>query len=375
MSKPNPHQGVSKAVLTLCLALHASIAAAVPAGGTSAASPPAPPASPASPPPAAPAAPAGGAPMTGPQGIQILDQTIDWYRTLGIQQQAAGEPSDLLILYDNRQTANQVIGLAFELARANAEILAEQPQPKDNGGAHPDAQSLTQLQNKFAAQAAQVQAELDASRGQLAKARAAQKSDLQAKISELQGELELIDARQSLLSTMSSFSSQNDTNGLSPSALKAQIDAMAVTAPASVGAPAAAGTPAAPAAAAPGATVSSNPASIASLTGASSIAAARYGIWDLAANVIRLSEKAATINAVDRRTAALQATFAQLRTPLISQLKGLSARGDALAAQADTADSAALGQVRDQLDALSNQFKQTSALMIPLSKEIVLLSQ
>ncbi len=216
---------------------------------------------------------------------------------------------------------------------------------------------------------------MDAALAQLAKARPAQKPDLQAKISELQGELELIDARKSLLSAMSSFSSQNDTNGFSPSALKAQIDAMAVTTPASVGAPAAAASPAAPAAAAPGATASSTPASIASLTGASGIAAARYGIWDLAANVIRLSEKAATINAVDQRTAALQATFAQLRTPLISQLKGLSTRGDALAAQADTADSAALKQVRDQLDALSNQFKQTSALMIPLSKEIVLLSQ
>src|SRR5579863_1434355 len=199
MSKPNPHQGVSRAVLTLCLALHASIAAAAPASPAV----PAVPAAPASP--AVPAVPAVVAPMTGQQVIQILDQTIDWYRTLGIQQQAAGEPSDLLILYDNRQTANQVIGLAFELARANAEILAKQPQPKDNGGAHPDAQSLTQLQNKFAAQAAQVRAELDASRAQLAKARAAQKSDLQAKISELQGELELIDARQSLLSTMSSF--------------------------------------------------------------------------------------------------------------------------------------------------------------------------
>ena len=309
--------------------------------------------------------------MTGQQVIQILDQTIDWYRTLGIQQQAASEPSDLLILYDNRQTANQVISLAFELARANAEILARQPQPKDSG----DAQSLTQLQNKFAAQAVQVQAELDAALAQLAKARPAQKPDLQAKISELQGELELIDARKSLLSAMSSFSSQNDTNGFSPSALKAQIDAMAVTTPAPVGAPAAAASPAAPAAAAPAATASSTPASIASLTGASGIAAARYGIWDLAANVIRLSEKAATINAVDQRTAALQATFAQLRTPLISQLKGLSTRGDVLAAQADTADSAALKQVRDQLDALSNQFKQTSALMIPSRTNTATLSR
>src|ERR1700728_4432469 len=71
------------------------------------------------------------APLTGPQLIQLLDQTIDWYRTLGIQQQAANEPSDVLILYDNRQTANQVLALAFEIAKADAEILAKKPEPKD----------------------------------------------------------------------------------------------------------------------------------------------------------------------------------------------------------------------------------------------------
>ena len=53
----------------------------------------------------------------------------------------------------------------------------------------------------------------------------------------------------------------------------------------------------------------------------------------------------------------------------------MSARGDALASQADSAGSATLNDVRDQLDALSEQFKQTSALLIPLSKEGVLLSQ
>ena len=36
----------------------------------------------------------------------------------------------MLIFYDNRQTANQVIGLAFDIARANAEILAKQPAPR-----------------------------------------------------------------------------------------------------------------------------------------------------------------------------------------------------------------------------------------------------
>jgi small-conductance mechanosensitive channel len=343
MYKLNVHHVFAAAALSLLLALNASTAAA-----------PAP----------------ALAPMTAQQVIQVLDQTIDWYRTLGIQQQAASEPSDQLILFDNRQTANQVIGLAFELARANAEILAKQPQPKDSG----TTQSLTELQTKFASQAAQTQAELDSDQAQLAKARPAQKTELQAKIAELNGELDLINARRSLLTAMSTFSNQSDTNGFSAGALKAQIDAMAVTTPAPVGATA--GAPAQTASAnAPAPSTASAAAPIAALTGVSGIAAVRYGIWDLAANVFRLSEKGAAIDAIDQRTDALQATFARLRAPLIAQLKGLAARGDALAAQADTADSAALNQVRDQLDALSSQFKQTSALMIPLSKEAVLLNQ
>ena len=45
---------------------------------------------------------------------------------LGAQQQSATQPSDLLILYANQQTADKVIGLAFEIARANAELLSSE---------------------------------------------------------------------------------------------------------------------------------------------------------------------------------------------------------------------------------------------------------
>jgi small-conductance mechanosensitive channel len=334
---------------------------------------PAPTAASAPPPVAPPQVPA--APMTGPRVIQVLDQTIDWYRTLGVQQQAATEPSDLLILYDNRQTANQVLELAFEIARANAEILAKQPEPKDAGGA--SASSLSQLQSKFTQQAVAVQSELDSDEQQLAAARPPQKIELQAKISELRGELDLVIARKSLLDTMVSVANQSDANGFSAGALTAQIDAMAVT----TRSPPAA-SPASSNAASPNASsnsAASNPpiatASLTGLTGASGSAAVRFGIWDLAANVVRLSEKIATIDSIDRRTTALQTTFSQIRAPLIDQLKALSARGDALVAQADSADSTTLNQVRDQLNALSVQFKQASALLIPLSKEGVLLSQ
>ena len=58
-------------------------------------------------------APDSRAVMTGDQIVQILDETVDWYRTLGVQQQAATQPSDLLILYANRQIADKVMALAL----------------------------------------------------------------------------------------------------------------------------------------------------------------------------------------------------------------------------------------------------------------------
>ena len=366
MSTPSPRHLPRSAALALLLALNAPVAApaqpAVPPGESEAA--------------ASTAGPAPGAaapPMTGPQIIEVLDQTIDWYRTLGIQQQVSNEPSDLLILYDNRQTANLVIGSAFEAARANAEILAKQPGPKDTDGAFASSQSLSELQNKFSVKGTEVQSELESDQAQLATAQPERKVELQAKISELRGELDLINARKSLLAALSSFTNQSDANGISAGALKAQIDAMAVAVPSSTGTGSA---PPNTASAGPPSSMARNSAvSPSALTGVSGIAAARFGIWDLAANVVRLSEKAATIDAVGQHTSALQKTFARVRAPLMDQLKQLSARGDTLAARADTADSATLDSVRDQLDALSDEFKQTSALLIPLSKVGVLLDQ
>src|ERR1700688_5336546 len=90
-----------------------------------------------------PAAPAHVSVLSGDQVIQILDETVEWYRTLGTQQQTASQPSDLLILYANQQTASQVVGLAFDIARANAELLSSEASsaPPGNAPAGPDAAS------------------------------------------------------------------------------------------------------------------------------------------------------------------------------------------------------------------------------------------
>jgi small-conductance mechanosensitive channel len=82
-----------------------------------------------------------------------------------------------------------------------------------------------------------------------------------------------------------------------------------------------------------------------------------------------------TIDSIDERTAALEQVFVQIRTKPLEQLKQYAAQSDALAAQADNANSTTLKGVRDQFDTLAWLFQQTSAVLIPLSKEGVLLKQ
>src|SRR5258706_3337043 len=77
--------------------------------------------------------------LTGEQVVQILDETVDWYRTLGTQQQNATQPSDLLIVFANRQTADKVVALAFEIARANAELLSSEAAAGQTADASPQA--------------------------------------------------------------------------------------------------------------------------------------------------------------------------------------------------------------------------------------------
>jgi len=294
--------------------------------------------------------------LTGEQVIQILDETVDWYRTLGTQQQNATQPSDLLILFANRQTADKVVGLAFEIARANAELLSSEASSAQNAAAASSTQSLAQHQGQLEEQRQSIQQEMNAVRQQLA-ASGKDRQDIEAKLPELQGELAMVNARKNLLDTMTQFINASDSKAAGANSLKAQIDAIAATVPSS----------------------STNPAPSSTATSASAndsrAAPARYGIWDLGGNVLRQRNKMDTIDVIDGRTAALAKTFQKIGAAPLAQLKALSARSDALAAQADNAGSGALKDLRNQFDTLAWLFKQTSEILIPLTKEQVLLQQ
>jgi small-conductance mechanosensitive channel len=318
------------------------------------------------------AAPTSRAVMTGEQVVRILDETVDWYRTLGAQQQAATQPSDLLMLYANRQIADRVVALAFELARANAELLSSEADvaQKAAADAASSPQAMQRVQQQLDAQRAELQAEIASMQRRLAAAPKAEGAEVQARIAELQSELDLVNARRNLHGSMSQFAYQSDANGSGASALKAHIDAIAASLPSSSGGAAPAGPSAGPTSG------SVAPSTASSTPGpGSGNGSGRVGIWDLASNAMRLSDKVRIIDTVDRRTAALQKTFAEIRTPPQERIKALSTQGDALAAQADSSSGAALKGVRDQFDTLAWLFNQTAAILLPLSQEGVLLDQ
>jgi small-conductance mechanosensitive channel len=341
-------------------------AAAIYCGGGQAATPP--------------DAAAGSAPdsgvsvLTGDQVIQILDDTVDWYRTLGTQQQNASQPSDLLILFANRQTADKVVGLAFEIARANAELLSSEANAGQSAADASSPQALNRQQSQLDSQRQSIQDEINGNRQRAAGSGKA-KQDVAAKLPELQGELAMVDARKNLLDTMADFVNESNPKGAGANALKAHIDAIAATIPASSANPPAASAGAAPSAGAASSGGASAGGASPAMPPAADASPARYGIWDLGSNVLRLRGKMKTIDAIDQHTAALAQTFQTISAPPLKQLKAYSARSDALASQADNAGSAVLKGLRNEFDTLAWLFKQTSAILIPLTKEQVLLQQ
>jgi len=303
--------------------------------------------------------------LTAEQVIKILDETVDWYRTLGTQQQNATQPSDLLILFANRQTADQVVSLAISLARANAELLSSEASAGQSASDASSPQALSQQQAQLDAQRASIEAEIAGLKESRSTGKG--KQDVSAKLTELQGEFAMLAARRNLLDTMTEFTDQNSPKQASVSALKAHIDAIAATLPTlsvasgSTAAPSATQTSAAPTAIPSGGEIKA--------------AATRSGIWELGVTAVNLHRKIDSIDVVDLHTAALAKTFLEVSDLPLRQLKAYSARSDALAAQADKTNGAALVALRGEFDTLAWLFKETSAILLPLSKEQVLLTQ
>lgn len=295
------------------------------------------------------------------QIIAFLSETISWYRHLAVEQQLATEPADLAFLQEGRSTADETVRQAFEYARQQANARTRRAAPSPSALSQ-DAQrypALAQASEKTQQQINNTQAELQATRQKLSHAGGAQSKVLQAQAAELEAEVGLLQARgdalQSMLEFVSSSNSANNGTGL-----RAQIEDLARTVPADLSHLENASVHDAEVSQAPSANISAQKPE-------------PTGIWGLVATAIHLSGKMHSLDDQSRATASLSHDAAMLRQPSLDQMRALIQQGDTLFAAADTATPAQLAQQKQQLDALTGQFKQISAAMLPLGKIGILL--
>jgi small-conductance mechanosensitive channel len=294
--------------------------------------------------------------------IQFLSHTISWYRELALEQKNATEPSDLTFIQENRRVAEQVVQLAFEFARNQAQLRARQPsqQQPSQPDAGSQSQRLVQAVHKVEQQIQDTQTELQSVRDKLSRAPAAHRSMLQSQAAELQSEVGLLQARRDAIESMLDFVNASST-GTSGGGLRAQIEELARSVPAALtrdqGSKQGEATP--------------EPASSANTTIANKHQPS--GIWGLTSDLISLSGKKHSLQDELTATEGLRKDADQLRVPLLDNLKNLIRQGDQLFAAADTATPSQLTQQKQQLDTLTAQFKQMTAGLLPLGKINVLL--
>lgn len=293
--------------------------------------------------------------------IAFLNQSIDWHRQIVVEEQVATDPSDVLFVNDNRQTARQVLQLSFDFARADAQLLAGQGASENQNETSGTGkyQSLIRAAQSADKEVQDTKAELNADKSKLQTARAADRQRLQAEIDELQSELDLAQTRSKTLHDIVQFVSGASGTGGN---LSAQIDQLQRSVP----------------------ELETDNAKSAGTQSTSSTTTAETaphpvknraqpsGILNLAEDLFSLKNQ---IDTLDQRTLAtdqLAQASQKLRAPLLAGLTALAQRGEEAARQADVSGAAQLEQLKAQLDALTANFKQLSSVVLPLSKQSVL---
>jgi hypothetical protein len=291
--------------------------------------------------------------------LQLLNRTINWYRELAGEQQLVTQTDDVTFYDENQRLAPQVVQLAFDFGRQQAQVAAKQPkanQQQTQSSTVSQFQGLVQMAGKADQQVQQSQADLDAEHKKLEAAPQSKRKTLESSVAEAESELALLQARRDTIRGMLEFINGSSVNGLGASGLRAQIEELANSVPSALNRQTASD-----------ATGSNKPPTVVN----KQIPA---GLWALTSDLFSLSHKKSDLTSDISATNDLMQYTRQLRAPLVANLKQLIQGGDQLANQPDSNDPAVLAQQKQQLDALTIQFKQASATLLPLSKQGILLS-
>ncbi len=301
---------------------------------------------------AAPSAETASAPAGAPAIIAFLSDAISWYRHLAVEAQLVRQPEEALYYANNAQTANAIIALAFDYARAQAAYNAKTQPATPQLAVHDGAPGLGEMAQRSAhaeADLAAVKQRLKTLQASLVKASAKSRAALNAQIAAMQSEVELSQARVDALSAMVEFAAGSSKSVASGTGLAAQIDELERSVPQ-------AGNPPKPVV--PHVEVTPEPS----------------GIIGLSSNLLDLRSESETLAATIALTSQLMQHVNAMRAPLIAVLQRVDQRGLELANQTRNGDLSDFRQRRKEYQDLIDAHKLATTTLLPLAKQQVLLS-
>jgi len=307
-------------------------------------------------------------PASAPRAADIvayLTETISWYQGTAVEQQMANEPSEVTFLNENRRISGQIVRLAFNFARLIEQNESMQPksnQTQEQANVPSQYQRMIQAVARADQQVEQSQNKLQSLRQKLETTPAEKRSAFESLVGETQSELAFRQAHRDALRDILQFTIGASTKAMGGAELRGQIEELARSVP----------------------TALSGPDETSPQQNMSEEASGRIlpsgnrqpasGIWGLAADLFRLSRKGHTLDLLVQSSDHLLQAATGLRGPLVANLKSLIQNGDQLSNQPLSGDPTVLAQQRKQLNELTAQFKQVSAMLSPLRKQGILLN-
>jgi len=288
---------------------------------------------------------------TGDDVLAHLNAAISWYKNLTAKVPAGPEPSDAIYLNNAQNFGAQVVRLAFQSAKAQADLDSQPAGPANTGTGQDSSNSVPTGAQKYVKMENDVSQRISDDETQLAalkqKDGRMKQSDLLAQQRSLEGKLALDKASLSAVQQIRNFV-ENSNSG--ETGLKGSIHQLARSVPEvletqTIDKP---GTSAAPAA-------------------KSSTATTRPGLFG---QLVTLYGEMQSIRSIDQRMDEaddLRRIATSLRVPLRNELTSTLQQEKELGANA--------GVTKEQYDGLTARFKGISAALLPLSEELVVLDQ
>jgi hypothetical protein len=286
-----------------------------------------------------------------------LQQTIAWYHFVV---SVNSDATDILQRDRVQRQALDAARLAFEFARAEVTLMAGES-AGSNAAANPSPQTgqstnLQQAASRAKDRVNRIESRLQDTDTSLRKAPARTRAILIARRSELQAELGLAKEVQSTIQRFVQFAGLQESSGSRSDALTAEINQLGRSIPEMM-AGQTTGTSAGP------------PAHNATPAFAQVFHPESVGIFPLFEELITLTRSRSRLKDAMRRTDELARNIDRLRVPVASELKEGVHRSESLVTAANTSDLQQITTDRQEIERLSERFKQLSTAAIPLGEQ------